>query len=40
MSIVADTKFLYEVVNKWTVQIILEPIGFGYLYDKVKLNLR
>ncbi|CAD8175253.1 unnamed protein product [Paramecium pentaurelia] len=36
----SDSKFLQEIINRWTVQIIILPIGLNYLQETIKTNLR
>ncbi|CAK81091.1 unnamed protein product (macronuclear) [Paramecium tetraurelia] len=36
----SDSKFLQEIINRWTVQIIILPIGLNYLQETIKKNLR
>ncbi|CAD8177503.1 unnamed protein product [Paramecium octaurelia] len=38
--IIADSKYMQEILNQWTVQVCLLPKGIEFLYDKVKINLR
>ncbi|CAD8178858.1 unnamed protein product [Paramecium pentaurelia] len=38
--IIADSNFMQEILNQWTVQVCLLPRGIEYLYEKVKINLR
>ncbi|CAD8172358.1 unnamed protein product [Paramecium pentaurelia] len=38
--IIADSKYMQEILNQWTVQVCLLPRGIEYLYEKVKINLR
>ncbi|CAD8100290.1 unnamed protein product [Paramecium sonneborni] len=38
--ILADSKYMQEILNQWTVQVCLLPKGIEYLYEKVKINLR
>ncbi|CAK83648.1 unnamed protein product (macronuclear) [Paramecium tetraurelia] len=36
----AETRYMQEILNQWTVQVCILPIGINYLYDKIKINLR
>ncbi|CAD8171720.1 unnamed protein product [Paramecium octaurelia] len=38
--ILAETRYMQEILNQWTVQVCILPIGINYLYDKIKINLR
>ncbi|CAD8078362.1 unnamed protein product [Paramecium primaurelia] len=38
--ILAETRYMQEIMNQWTVQVCILPIGINFLYDKIKINLR
>ncbi|CAD8082634.1 unnamed protein product [Paramecium sonneborni] len=38
--ILAETRYLQEIMNQWTVEVCILPIGINYLYEKIKINLR
>ncbi|CAD8092923.1 unnamed protein product [Paramecium sonneborni] len=38
--ILAETRYMQGIMNQWTVQVCILPIGINYLYEKIKINLR